>query len=197
MADWQGTNPDDLLATHLAGEMTKPFRKKAMREELRQKIAERTGDSARVVRQIVEYLGERTHVRVVALFAPMPGEVDLLTLTKMVEKIWAFPKVTADGLVFQQVSNVEKDLRPGAFGILEPKKRLPVVLTDEIDLFLCPGLGFDTRGGRIGRGKGFYDAALAAARPDAIRLGICFGFQLVDEVAMEDHDVRMHGVIAG
>lgn len=197
MADWQETNPDDLLATHLAGEMTKPFRKKAMREELRRIMSERTGDSARVVQQIVEYLGERPHVRVVALFAPMPGEVDLLALTKMTDKIWAFPKVTKYGLTFQQVKNVDKDLRLGAFGILEPTKRLPLVLADEIDLFLCPGLGFDTHGGRIGRGKGFYDAALAESRSDAIRLGICFGYQLVDEVAMEDHDIRMHGVIAG
>jgi 5-formyltetrahydrofolate cyclo-ligase len=197
MANWQETNPDDLLATHLAGEMTKPFRKKAMREELRRKMAEKSGDSAGVVRQIAEYLAERPHLRVVALFAPMPGEVDLLALTKMAQKIWVFPKVTKDGLIFHQVSDVAKDLQPGAFGILEPTKHLPLILADEIDLFLCPGLGFDTRGGRIGRGKGFYDEALAEARADAIRLGICFGYQLVDEVAMEDHDIRMHGVIAG
>ena len=197
MADWQETNPDDLLSKHLAGEMTKPLRKKAMREELRRIMAERTGDSTRVVQQIVEYLGERPHIRVVALFAPMPGEVDLLALTKMADKIWAFPKVTKDGLTFQRVKNVDKDLRRGAFGIFEPTIRLPLVLAYEIDLFLCPGLGFDAHGGRIGRGKGFYDAALAAARSDAVRLGICFDYQLVDEVAMEDHDIRMHGVIAG
>lgn len=100
-------------------------------------------------------------------------------------------------MIFQQVTDAKKELRPGAFGILEPTKRLPLVLPDEIDLFLCPGLGFDTHGGRIGRGKGYYDSVLAAARPDAIRLGICFGYQLVDEVPMEDHDIRMHGVIAG
>ena len=197
MADRQETNPDDLLATHLAGEMTKSFRKKAMREDLRRIMAEKTGDSTRVVQQIVEFLSEHPHIRVVALFAPMPGEVDLLALTKMTDKIWAFPKVTKYGLTFQQVKNVKTDLRPGAFGILEPTKRLPLVLVDEIDLFLCPGLGFDTRGGRLGRGKGFYDAALSEARSDAVLLGICFEFQMVDEVAMEDHDIRMHGVIAG
>jgi 5-formyltetrahydrofolate cyclo-ligase len=160
-------------------------------------MAEKTGDSTRVVQQIVEFLSEHPHIRVVALFAPMPGEVDLLALTKMTDKIWAFPKVTKYGLTFQQVKNVKTDLRPGAFGILEPTKRLPLVLVDEIDLFLCPGLGFDTRGGRLGRGKGFYDAALSEARSDAVLLGICFEFQMVDEVAMEDHDIRMHGVIAG
>ncbi len=197
MADRQETTSDDLLATHLAEEMTKSFRKKEMREDLLRIIAEKTGDSTRVVQQIVEFLSEHPHVRVVALFAPMPGEVDLLALTKMTDKIWAFPKVTKYGLTFQQVKNVKTDLRPGAFGILEPTKRLPLVLVDEIDLFLCPGLGFDTRGGRLGRGKGFYDAALSEARSDAALLGICFGFQMVDEVAMEDHDIRMHGVIAG
>jgi 5-formyltetrahydrofolate cyclo-ligase len=197
MADRQETTSDDLLATHLAEEMTKSFRKKVMREDLRRIMAEKTGDSTRVFQQIVEFLSEHPHVRVVALFAPMPGEVDLLALTKMTDKIWAFPKVTKYGLTFQQVKNVKTDLRPGAFGILEPTKRLPLVLVDEIDLFLCPGLGFDTRGGRLGRGKGFYDAALSEARSDAALLGICFGFQMVDEVAMEDHDIRMHGVIAG
>jgi 5-formyltetrahydrofolate cyclo-ligase len=38
---------------------------------------------------------------------------------------------------------------------------------------------------------------LAEARGDAIRLGICFAYQLVNEVVMEKHDIRMDGVIAG
>lgn len=197
MTDWQGTNPDDLLATHLAGDMTMPFRKEALREKLRQRIAGKSGDSSAVVRQVVEYLDDHPHIRVVALFAPMPGEVDLLALVGDTKRVWVFPKVTGDSLIFHHVRNLKKDLLRGAYGILEPTKRLPLVFTDEIDLFLCPGLGFDTRGGRIGRGKGFYDKALAEARRDAIRLGICFGYQLVNEVAMENHDIRMDGVIAG
>ena len=195
MADWQETIPHNIDATHLAGDMNKRFQKQAMREELRQKIAEKTGESSLLVAQILEYMVERPQLRVVALFAPIPGEVDLLALTKMVGKIWVFPKVTEDGLIFQQVANVQTDLRSGAFGILEPKKCLPPVLPNEIDLFLCPGLGFDKLGGRIGRGRGFYDAALAKSRPDSLRLGICFGHQLVDKVAMEEHDIRMHCVI--
>jgi 5-formyltetrahydrofolate cyclo-ligase len=134
---------------------------------------------------------------VVALFAPMPGEVNLLALVGDTKRDWVFPKVSGDQLTFHHVRNLDKDLLQGAYGILEPTIRLPLVPTDEIDLFLCPGLGFDTRGGRIGHGKGYYDKALAEARGDAIRLGICFGYQLVDEVVMENHDIRMDGVIAG
>lgn len=197
MADWQGTNPDDFPAAHLAGDTTKAFRKKAMRVELRRRMAGKSGDSARVVRKIAAYLRERPQIRVVALFAPLPGEVDLISLTQESERIWAFPKVEDGALVFYQVEDVERQMKPGAFGILEPVDGLPPLDVGEIDLFLCPGLGFDSQGGRIGRGKGFYDAILAIARPDAVKLGVCFVHQLIDEVLMEKHDVRMNGVIAG
>jgi 5-formyltetrahydrofolate cyclo-ligase len=197
MAGWQGTNPDDLLAAHLAGDMTKPYRKKALREELRRRMEGKSGDSAPVVREVAAYLRERPHLRIIALFAPLPGEVDLVELVKSAERTWVFPKVEQGGLSFHQVRDAAKELKPGAFRILEPSDGLPPIYPDEIDLFLCPGLGFDTRGGRIGRGKGFYDGVLAKARPDAVKLGVCFGHQLVDEVVMEDHDIRMTGVIAG
>ena len=197
MTDWQGTNPDDLLATDHAGDMAMPLRKEALREKLRQRTAGKSGDSSGVVRQVVEYLDDHPQIRVVALFAPMPGEVDLLALVSDTNRDWVFPKVTGDLLTFHHVRNVNQDLLRGAYGILEPTISQPLVCTDEIDLFLCPGLGFDTRGGRIGRGKGFYDKVLAEAREDAIRLGICFAHQLVNEVVMDNHDIRMDGVIAG
>ena len=52
-------------------------------------------------------------------------------------------------------------------------------------------------GGRLGRGRGFYDRMLAKARPDALKLGICFEIQLVADTFPEPHDVRMDHVIAG
>ena len=47
------------------------------------------------------------------------------------------------------------------------------------------------------RGKGFYDSILAKARPDAVKLGVCFVHQIVDQVVMEEHDIRMNGVFSG
>lgn len=197
MASWQGTNPDELIAARLAGDMKKPCRKKALREELRRRMAERSGDSTVVAKEVAAYLGELPQLRVVALFAPLPGEVDLIPLTLELDRIWAFPKVEGDSLAFYHVKDTARELKPGAFGILEPVPRLSPVDPDEIDIFLCPGLGFDPRGGRIGRGKGFYDGTLAMARRDALKIGVCFGHQLVDEVVMEDHDIPMNWVIAG
>jgi 5-formyltetrahydrofolate cyclo-ligase len=197
MADWQGANPDKLPAAHLSGSMGGRLRKNAMRRELRRRMAVSSGDSARVLREIDAYLRNHPQIRVIALFSPLPGEVDLTSLTKQSDRIWAFPKVEGRELTFHRTADTEGELRPGAFGILEPIPGLPTVDAGEIDLFLCPGLGFDRRGGRIGRGKGFYDGILAKARPDAVKLGVCFTHQIVDEVVMEEHDVHMNGVISG
>jgi 5-formyltetrahydrofolate cyclo-ligase len=198
MGEWQVTNPDEMLARHLAGSFADRNIKKALREKLRKNMADHPScDPGPVVNEIAAYLGERPELKVVAAFAALPGEVDLWTLPGFVKRVWVFPKVVGEDLIFHEVEDFTKDLEKGAYGILEPKSTLKRVLPDEVDAFLCPGLGFDPRGGRIGRGKGFYDRMLQRARPDAVKLGVCFGYQLVEGIVMENHDVRMNGVIAG
>lgn len=155
------------------------------------------GDSAAVVSEIAAYLSERPALGVVAVFAALPGEVDLRTLPGEIGKVWVFPRVEAGDLVFHEVRDFDEDLEKGAYGIMEPKTDLPMVGIVDVDVFLCPGLAFDTKGGRLGRGKGFYDRMLKLARPDALKVGVCFGFQLVEWIVMEEHDVRMNAVIAG
>ena len=198
MGKRQETEPDDLLALHLAGSMADVFFKNRLREEMRRRIAENPdSDPATVVREIAAYLSERPALKVVAVFAALPGEVNLRTLPMEIERVWVFPKVEGDDLVFHDVRDFDRDLEKGTYGILEPKAELGQIRIEEVDIFLCPGLGFDPKGGRIGRGKGFYDRMLKQARPDALKLGVCFGYQLVEGIVMEEHDVRMNGVIAG
>lgn len=172
-------------------------RKKSLRLDLRRRIEMNRGDSAPVVAEIRAYLDERPYLRVVAIYSALEGEVDLRSLLDQIGRIWLFPKVEGEDLVFYHVKDPLEDLVVGAFGILEPKEGLKKYEIPQVDLFVCPGLGFDLRGGRIGRGRGFYDRVLAKARTGAVKLGVCFGFQLVDVVEMEPHDIRMNGVIAG
>ena len=192
------SDPDELLAKHLAGPVAKFHIKKLLREKLKLRMEEgEEGDSEAVVEEVAGYLRERPHLQVVAIFAALPGEVDLKALPSKGDRVWVFPKIEGDHLLFFQVRSFESDLVPGMYEILEPKGGLKQVAVSDIDLFLCPGLGFDLRGGRIGRGRGFYDRMLERAKPGALKVGVCFGHQIVDEVEMEDHDVRMNAVIAG
>ena len=92
------------------------------------------------------------------------------------------------------------ELVPGTLGILEPAEWFRtagdrVVTPEELDLVLVPGLGFDRRGGRLGRGKGFYDRFLKKLPPRVPKVGLAFEWQLVDEIPMLAHDVRMDWII--
>ena len=90
-----------------------------------------------------------------------------------------------------------EELEPGTWGILEPSRAVrhehceQLVSPGTLDLIVVPGLAFDRSGGRLGYGKGYYDRLLAEARPDALRVGLCFDCQLIDEVPSAAHDQRM------
>lgn len=83
-------------------------------------------------------------------------------------------------------------------GIREPAAG-PLVPLDRIDLVLVPGLAFDLRGYRLGRGGGFYDRFLAAYRKSKPRngaaLGVCFEGQIVPEVPADAHDKAVDGLV--
>ena len=152
-------------------------------------------DSRVVVEKLVQELDRLPSAHIVAAYMALPGEVDLSELFGQVDKAWVFPRVRGENLSFYRVKNVDQEMQVGAFGIMEPKDGLDEVSVNEVDLFLCPGIGFDRTGGRMGRGKGFYDRMLENAKPSALKIGVCFPFQLVDEIVMEPHDVRMDKVI--
>lgn len=78
-----------------------------------------------------------------------------------------------------------------AFGQSEPPTDAPLVRPGEVDLFLVPGLAFDTSGARLGYGLGYYDRLLPLARADALLVGVTLDALLLAELPHEEHDVRM------
>ncbi|MDP2763289.1 MAG: 5-formyltetrahydrofolate cyclo-ligase [Brevundimonas sp.] len=70
----------------------------------------------------------------------------------------------------------------------------PLAATVTPDLILTPLLAFDAGGGRLGQGGGYYDRTFAAL-PDAVRVGFAYAGQEADDLPIEPHDVRLHGVL--
>lgn len=133
----------------------------------------------------------------IAVYAAVPGEVDLSELVKKhTDRKWVYPRVAANTITFHVVKNPAVELVTGAFGILEPAPSLAAIEVAKIDAFLCPGLAFDGRGGRLGRGRGYYDRLLTEARPGTLKVGVCFDWQIVEDTYQEAHDVRMDMVIS-
>ncbi len=86
-----------------------------------------------------------------------------------------------------------QDLQGGFFNIMEPVGER---FTDysRIDVAVVPGMSFDTRGNRLGRGKGYYDRFLPRLE-QAYKIGVCFDFQKMPGIPTEENDVRMDIVI--
>lgn len=80
----------------------------------------------------------------------------------------------------------------GAFRVMEPDGD-EEINPSELDIILAPGLAFDRAGGRIGYGAGCFDRFLPMCR--GMIAGLAFEMQMVDEVPMEPHDIRMDRVI--
>ncbi|MCQ2249723.1 MAG: 5-formyltetrahydrofolate cyclo-ligase [Bacteroidales bacterium] len=128
------------------------------------------------------------------LYHPLPDEVDVRPLIDeayQLGKKVLLPVVVGDDLelrIYRPDAMAE-----GAFGIQEPTGEL-FADYDDIRLAIIPGMGFDAQNHRLGRGKGYYDRLLPRLR-NAVRMGVCFGFQYLDQVPSEPHDVLMDIVI--
>ncbi|MDE6333863.1 MAG: 5-formyltetrahydrofolate cyclo-ligase, partial [Muribaculaceae bacterium] len=68
-----------------------------------------------------------------------------------------------------------------------------VVDISSIELIIVPGVAYDTRGNRIGRGKGFYDRLLQDTK--AVTMGVGYSCQLCDDIEPDAFDVPVHYVI--
>ena len=144
----------------------------------------------------VERLLEFRAARTVAVFAALPDE----PATDEVLARWAstrrvvLPRVEGDAMRFYACR--PDALVFGAFGILEPQGERPCP-AGEIDLVVCPGVAFTADGRRLGRGRGYYDRYLGDPAFRGFRVGVCYAHQLVDDLPVEPHDVRMDRVITG
>lgn len=144
----------------------------------------------------VERLPEFCAARTVAVFAALPDE----PATDEVLARWAstrrvvLPRVEGDAMRFYACR--PDALVFGAFGILEPQGERPCP-AGEIDLVVCPGVAFTADGRRLGRGRGYYDRYLGDPAFRGFRVGVCYAHQLVDDLPVEPHDVRMDRVITG
>lgn len=62
-------------------------------------------------------------------------------------------------------------------------------------LFIVPGRAFDADGGRVGRGRGYYDRSLGELAPGNLVIGVGYECQLLARVPRDPWDRPVHGVV--
>ena len=134
----------------------------------------------------------------VLFFAPLPGELDvwpLLSEALSAAKRVALPRFVAETRTYEpcQILDPGLDLQVGQFGIREPRRHCAPLRSTRLDLILVPGVAFDVHGHRLGRGKGYYDQLLRGL--GGTTCGVAFDQQIVGEIPVEPHDVRVNCVL--
>lgn len=130
--------------------------------------------------------------KTVLLYYSLPDEVFTHDFVEKwsKEKTILLPVVKGDELEIRVYAGSEC-MQKGSFNIDEPQGEAYNDLIS-IDAAVIPGVSFDRHGNRLGRGKGFYDRFLK--KLNTFKIGVCFGFQLSEEIPHSEHDVAMDEV---
>lgn len=176
--------------------MTKPELRSQIKTEIKEHADELAGMALDVCNQI---LSSDIYKRcpVLLAYSALSDEVDLSpviedALKKGKKVFLPYIKPGASYMEFLPVYE-DSELSSGSFGILEPQSDgTPFELSDVFQvLVLVPGRAFTIDGKRLGRGKGFYDQYFAEKTPNIHLAGVCFPFQIKEDLPVDSHDILM------
>jgi len=184
-----------------------PSEKSVLRTRVRASLSRSKGDDLLDVgrRAATWLVADPRFVRAtrVGLFASLsdePSSRPLFDVARAAGTPVLWPRcIEGDRLEFAR-ADAWNELRPGRYGVLEPTGAADDEPFGELDLVIVPGVAFDRKGGRLGRGRGFYDRTFAhlGRRKDHVGphlLGFACEIQMVDHVPMESHDLPIDGVL--
>lgn len=108
-------------------------------------------------------------------------------------KTLCVPLCVAEGVMELRRVTALSELRPGAYGILEPPGDSPRIDPDAVDFAVLPCLTCDHGGRRLGKGGGYYDRFLSAYRGGAVL--VCRERLIRAEIPVEPHDYPVPWVL--
>ncbi|MBR0180951.1 MAG: 5-formyltetrahydrofolate cyclo-ligase [Prevotella sp.] len=138
-----------------------------------------------------------TDAKTILAYYSLPDEVDtrqLLDDLVAEGKTVLLPKVVDDENMEIRRYTGRQDLREGILHLMEPVGE-PFTAYEDIDIVVVPGLAFDAAGHRLGRGRGYYDRFFTLHSLLFTTIGVCFDFQKVAEVPVDEYDFPVDEVI--
>jgi 5-formyltetrahydrofolate cyclo-ligase len=136
--------------------------------------------------------------KVVMFYIAFDGEVNTAEMIKAAKKsgkIVAVPVCKKGRVTLRPcLLNDTLGLKKGAYGICEPAVEVSVDPKD-LGLVIVPGLAFDKRGARLGRGKGCFDRFLTRIPKRVPSIGLAFDFQILPYIPAKKHDVNVDRII--
>ena len=177
------------------GEQKRKLRKSCLEKRLALTDEKRREYSARIMEHFLK-TEEFLQATAILLYVATKTEVQtqelikkILLMGKRVVVPYCFPGSTEMGIA--EITDFDKDLSKGEYNIMEPLKELrDNFLKSDIRLVVCPGVGFDKNGARLGRGKGCYDYFLKELKTKVTIVGFAYQCQMLDEsLPFDYHDI--------
>jgi len=176
------------------------------KEEIRSKILLRLKtqkeDTRRRKSRIIKKKLLKTKVfkeaKIIMFYIAFNGEVDteeMIKEARLLNKIIAVPVCKKNRITIRPcVLDNNAPLKKGPYGVCEPAVKKSISLKN-IDLVIVPGVAFDKKGNRLGRGKGCYDRFLNMLPTDTPSIGLAFDFQIIPSLPSQKHDVSVDKLI--
>lgn len=132
----------------------------------------------------------------------------LLDIILNENKMLCLPRTENEKMEFYYINSDEdfsEQTEIGEYGITVPKSnqdKLDLNSIPDKTLIIIPGLAFDERGNRLGKGKGYYDKFLAELLSTSEKekilgiVGYCYDFQIIDKVITEPNDIPVDYIIS-
>ncbi len=164
---------------------------KAQKEESRER-------KSRIIKEKLFRQKEFKKAKHVMFYSAFKGEVDtqeMIKETRKLGKIASVPvckknRISIKPCILDDNARLEK----GPYGVPEPAAQRPIPLKD-VDLIVVPGIAFDKKGNRLGRGKGCYDRFLKKLPRQITSIGLAFSFQILPSIPARTHDVKVSRVL--
>ena len=162
-----------------------------------QKEEERNRKS-RIIKQRLLKTRVFKKAKIVMFYIAFGGEVDTIEMIKEAKKlgkIVTVPVCKGISITLRPcILDESAKLKKGPYGVCEPSSKR-FICSRDLDLVIVPGLAFDKKGNRLGRGKGCYDRFLNMLPKEIPSIGLAFDFQILSKVPAKTHDRNVNKVI--
>ena len=175
------------------------------KDEIRRQILEKRNNlsskevdkkSELIIENLTPYLKNAQNIMI---FTDMKNEVRITKLIELYpEKNFFISKIVNSKNREMKINKYnENELVLHKFGYYESSSD---DFYDEkiLDIVIVPALAFDSSKNRIGFGGGYYDTFLNKVREknkNTLFIGVCYDFQMIEEVPIEGHDITLDLVI--
>ena len=155
--------------------------------ELRKKLKNISLVNADYSTAVINRLQNIIKDKIVCTYIPLKNEINI----NMYLKGQSVLSTTCikDGEI--KICIYEEPLEKNSFNVYQP---INLKIIDNVDIFLVPGIGFDIKGTRLGKGSGIYDQLLSEYLKSTF-IGITDKNHIVNEIPFENHDIQMHSLI--